>query len=122
MGGEISAAEKGKLVTLVKDIVKASGIPIDERLFKLEPEYVDRLNELIGMMIQSPYNCQKYLRFLDYLINGQLVFNGKVDHDKLLKGLNFKKEFIQTFSMWNQKLVEAIDQSGNIPKYMTELL
>lgn len=122
MGGEISSVEKGKLVSLVKDIVRASGIPIDEGLFKLEPEYVDRLNELIGIMIQSPYQCQKYLRFLDYLINGQLVFDGKVDREKLIKGLNLKKELIQEFSRWNQKLVEALDQSGNIPKYMTELL
>lgn len=122
MGGEISILEKRKLIGIVQEIIKTSGIPIDENLFNIEPSYMNRLNDFIIQLIQSPHQCQKYIRFLDYLINGQLILNRKVDNSQLSEGMELKNDLIQKFSKWNYKLVEVLDESGGIPKYMTELL
>jgi hypothetical protein len=122
LGGNISLGEKRKLVSLVQDIIKTSGLPIDEKLFKLEPEYIDNLNELIGEMIKNPFVCQKYIRFLDFTIYNFIINQKKIDIKEISKSIKIPSNLINYFTKWNELLIKSLDDEGKIPKFLLALL
>jgi hypothetical protein len=122
LGGDVSLKEKKNIVNIVREIIEATGLDIDKSRFKLEPEFIPELLELLKELMTNSVLCQKYLRFLDYEIYAYILRENKIDLDKLKKLFYINSREIDLFSKWNMLLIKSIDEERKIPMNLTPVV
>lgn len=122
LGGDISRKEKKNVVQIVREIIEVTGIDIDKKMFKLEPEFIPELHELLKELMKYPVLCQTYLRFLDYEVSAYIIKEKEIDLDKLKNIFNISTHKIDMFSKWNMLLIKSLDEERKIPKNLTPLM